>query len=147
MTEHFLRRWSRLKRDQPDASAESAVAPRPAGVIDTQQLPALESLQFSSDFTAFMGEEVEGALRRDALQKLFHAEHFNVMDGLDVYIEDYNTFEPVSAELLANLNQARGLIFDDEKPVAESPETSLSVEGPPAVEPIAAEDIVADEKP
>lgn len=113
LRENFLRRWSRLKRDPsqlaekpPTVAALDSSAARPA-------LPELDSLEFSSDFTAFMAEEVDAGLRRVALKKLFHAEHFNVMDGLDTYIDDYNTFEPISAEMLKNLNQARGLLFDD----------------------------------
>jgi hypothetical protein len=157
MTENFLQRWSRLKRDLP-AAAEPPAAPRPSadvstGAPATQQLPALDSLEFSSDFTAFMGDEVEDGLRRVALQKLFHAEHFNVMDGLDVYVDDYNSFEPIGEELLRNLNQARGLIFDEDKPGLESTEVTpvegrqSSVAPAPSDEPNATQDIAVDKNP
>ena len=43
-------------------------------------------------------------LKRAALKKLFHTPHFNTMDGLDVYIEDFNLYEPLPASsLLPNL--------------------------------------------
>ena len=124
MKENFLQRWSRLKRDPPTPTDVGAAAPQqPVGVSDAasaaEPLPTLESLEFSSDFSAFMAREVEEGLRRAALQKLFHAEHFNVMDGLDVYIDDYNNFEPIGEELLNNLNQARGLLFDEQSDPVE----------------------------
>jgi len=159
MTENFLQRWSRLKRDPPAAAeAETPAAPRPSadvspGAPATPQLPALDSLEFSSDFTAFMGDEVEDGLRRVALQKLFHAEHFNVMDGLDVYVDDYNSFEPIGEEMLRNLNQARGLIFDEDKPGLESTEVTpvegaqSSVAPAPSDEPNATQDIAVDKNP
>jgi len=159
MTENFLQRWSRLKRDPPaTAEAEAAAALRPSadaspGALAKQQLPALDSLEFSSDFTAFMGDEVEDGLRRVALQKLFHAEHFNVMDGLDVYIDDYNSFEPIDEEMLRNLNQARGLIFDEEEPALVSTEVTPVAGGPcgdetvPSDEPNATQGIAVDKNP
>ena len=155
MKENFLRRWSRLKRDPATSSANPPPAPRAStaaapGVSAPQALSALDSLEFSSDFSAFMADEVEDGLRRVALQKLFHAEHFNVMDGLDVYTEDYNNFEPIGEELLRNLNQARGLLFDDEKLPPEPVEATPLETGVPRIQaeapddPPASQDIVTD---
>ncbi|TRZ69982.1 MAG: hypothetical protein D4S02_01220 [Rhodocyclaceae bacterium] len=64
------------------------------------------------------------------------------MDGLDVYVDDYNTFEPIGEELLRNLNQARGLIFDDERPGLEFTE-----ETPVAGEPSRTEAVPSDDAP
>lgn len=132
MKEKFLSRWSRLKLDQPSPPAPTPPAAgtgtAPASPV-APPLPALDSLEFSSDFTAFMQEEVADGLRRSALQKLFRAEHFNVMDGLDVYVDDYNSFEPIGAEMLNKLNQARGLLFDDAPPAAATtPATAAAAE-------------------
>ncbi len=105
--ESFLARWSRLKRQ----NAPEAVMPpasRPAGPVEP--LPALDSLDFSSDFSAFLRAEVEEQVKRAALKKLFHSDHFNRMDGLDVYIDDYNQFEPLTEDILSQLNHARELL-------------------------------------
>ena len=121
MPEDFLKRWSRLKSGLPAAADAVPAASGQAGATTSTAatLPALDSLDFSSDFTAFMQGDVDECLRKAALQQLFHDEHFNVMDGLDVYIDDYHSFEPISSALLQNLNQARGLLFaDGQKPVA-----------------------------
>jgi Protein of unknown function (DUF3306) len=112
--EKFLSRWSRLKR--ATASELPAVAP-PAAPTVVAELPSLDTLDFYSDFTGFLQPQVEESLKRGALKKLFHSEQFNQMDGLDVYIDDYNKFEPIPEEMLHRMEQARGLLFpgDDEK--------------------------------
>jgi hypothetical protein len=97
--EDFLRRWSRRKHQ---AAAQKPVAPNPA-----PQLPPLDSLTFESDFKAFMHSKVEESVKRAALKKLFSDPRFNVMDGLDTYIDDYTKAEPITEELLAQLEHAR----------------------------------------
>ena len=62
-----------------------------------------------------VGEDV----RRAALKKLFSDPHFNVMDGLDVYIDDYSKTEPIPAAMLAGLRQAQN-IFQWAKEDAEA---------------------------
>ena len=96
----FLRRWSRLKQE--------AAAPKPAVVEKPLvELPALESLTFESDFKAFMHSKVEDALKRAALKKLFADPRFNVMDGLDTYIDDYTKADPFPEGLLARIEEVR----------------------------------------
>lgn len=126
MEENFLKRWSRLKRALPAEPVQAE-----AGAAAQALLPAVDGLELSSDFLPFMKGEVAEDLRRAALQKLFAAEHFNVMDGLDVYIDDYNKFEPIGEEMLGQLMQARSLLPDDlPEPAAEDfPEPAA--EAPP----------------
>lgn len=153
--EDFLKRWSRLKREGSEAPEAPALLEVASAAPDTAALPmpppaplpAAESLGFSSDFSAYMQAGVDKSLRRAALQKLFQAEHFNVMDGLDVYVDDYNSFEPIGAELLRNLNQARGLLFDDEQAQTKS-EPAEPTAGP-ASDPVAPPPIanIATDKP
>jgi len=54
------------------------------------------------------GEDAEQL--REALKKLFHDPHFNVMDGLDTYIDDYSKPDPLPAAMLATLRQAQKIL-------------------------------------
>lgn len=132
--ETFLGRWSRLKRTATAEAVEQAVRPAVRGASTaTGELPPLESLDFSSDFSAFLQPKVEEHLKRAALKKLFQSPHFNQMDGLDVYIDDYNRFEPIPEQMLQQLNQARGLLFpDQEKQAGEAGEATRTATKPGA---------------
>jgi hypothetical protein len=116
--EGFLHRWSRLKADPeaPRAEPPPPVTP-PAARADAGGEPAaplpppppVESLTPESDFTRFMQPDIDPALRQDALRKLFADPRFNVMDGLDVYIDDYSKPDPLPAGWLEKLNQVARL--------------------------------------
>jgi hypothetical protein len=80
-----------------------AVAPPPT-LDDAARLTA------DSDFSAFVARGVDATVRRTALKKLFADPHFNVMDGLDIYIGDYTQPSPVSEAMLASLAHARQVL-------------------------------------
>jgi hypothetical protein len=85
----------------------------PAGAADAVPAPTLEQvagLSVDSDFTPFVARGVDEAVRRAAMKKLFSDPRFNVMDGLDTYIDDYNKFEPLTPLMVAALNHAKDLI-------------------------------------
>lgn len=131
--EAFLSRWSRLKRAEASLPSEASAAASPAGAAaDTavKELPSIETLDFSSDYTGFLQPKVEESMKRAALKKLFHSGHFHAMDGLDVYIDDYSKSDPIPEAMLRMMEQARGLLFprDEEEPAAES--THDLVRGP-----------------
>ncbi|HWI15175.1 MAG TPA: DUF3306 domain-containing protein [Burkholderiales bacterium] len=123
---NFLSRWSRLKtRARQEAAAESAPAgapPQDAGSAAIQQardagegprdaeapaVPPVEALDMDSDYRPFFHPKIEEGVRRAALKKLFSDPHFNVMDGLDVYIDDYSKADPLPAGMLEQLQQAQ----------------------------------------
>jgi len=114
----FLRRWSRLKRE----SAAAPVAKKPENEPPVA-LPPLDSLTFESDFKAFMHAKVEQGVKRAALKKLFSDPRFNVMDGLDTYIDDYTKSDTIPPEMLARLERARQKLLeqapDEPKPQPE----------------------------
>ncbi len=83
-------------------------------------LPPVDKLTPESDFTGFMHPKVEDALRRVALKKLFSDPHFNVPDPFEAYSGDWTVGEPIPDEMLATLNQARGLIFKEPEAAAQA---------------------------
>ena len=111
----FLRRWSRLKRE--------SAAQKPVAEEKPPPLPPLDSLTFESDFKAFMHSKVEEGVKRAALKKLFSDPRFNVMDGLDTYVDDYTKAEPVTEELLARLEHARQTLLVPKQEEEKKPET------------------------
>src|SRR5688572_4836241 len=110
--EAFLNRWSRLKKEAKAASPQAGMqAPAKADAAEPPpELPPIEKLTMDSDFSGFFHPKVDEGVRRAALRKLFSDPHFNVMDGLDVYIDDYSISEPIPAEMLAGMKQAQRIL-------------------------------------
>jgi hypothetical protein len=162
--EGFLRRWARVKATGGEAVAEAprpvvpaapaAPAAPPAVIEPARQAapagepvppaPTLEDaarLTPTSDFSAFVSQGVDKDVRRLALKKLFADPHFNVMDRLDMYMDDYNKPDPVSATMLAALQHARGVLRRPEEVQAEL--ARLAARDAPAAAPAQA---LADEQ-
>jgi hypothetical protein len=100
---------------QPESSAAAAAA----GVVRLPTMDDVAQLTPESDFSAFVARDVDQAVRRSALKKLFADPHFNVMDKLDMYMDDYNVASPVSAEMLASLSHSKRF-FEQAADVAEA---------------------------
>jgi hypothetical protein len=112
-----LSRWSRRKLAKaieapaPPPAAAPAVVPAPATAPGASappaasELPPVESLTFDSDFTAFLRPGVDDKVKRAALKQLFRDPRFNIMDGLDTYIDDYTKADPIPPDVLADLLQ------------------------------------------
>ena len=107
----FFKRWTRIKAQAP-AEPEAASAPvsEPAPELPPLTLEDVAALGHDADFSRFVQPGVDEAVRRSAMKKLFTDPHFNVMDGLDIYIGDYNTFEPLPPAMLAMLVHAKPLL-------------------------------------
>ena len=101
---------------RPALAAEAGAETASPSAVEAQ-LPAVEGLTLASDFTAFLKDEVSEALRRKALQKLFADPHFNRMDGLDIYIDDYSLPDPLPPEAMAKLKSAREWLMANEAEV------------------------------
>jgi hypothetical protein len=136
--EAFLSRWSRLKREAKEQPQAVTPAPQPVQKADSPppDLPPVEKLTLESDFRGFFHPKVDEGLRRAALKKLFSDPHFNVMDGLDIYIDDYSKSDPLPAAMLAQLKQAQKILdWAREKPAdAERTEASASDQPPAAAD-------------
>ncbi|MFC5549027.1 DUF3306 domain-containing protein [Massilia aerilata] len=161
--EGFLRRWARRKNEvregrapapEPVAEAplnaaafaapaaepvqaplESAAEPRPLPA--ERPLPTMDdvaALKADSDFSGFVARGVDQAVRRSALKKLFADPHFNVMDRLDVYIDDYNKPSPMSEAMLASLNHAKSTFMTMVEDEPAVPETTAEAKAEPQPE-------------
>ena len=132
--EPFISRWSRRKQDakgppgavSPAAElpAAASAAPLPAA---TEPQPAGTCAGMSAEYREFFDPQVDEKLRQTALRKLFSDPHFNVMDGLDTYIDDYSIPDPIPEAMLRQLHQAKALfLFDDEEKEAAAAAGGLS---------------------
>lgn len=137
----FLGRWSRRKVDIAQGKPlEEPVAPVVATPpVANAKLPAAEGqvqqeplepppekraltladaklLTKDSDFKPFMAGDVTPDVRNAAMKQLFADPHFNVMDGLDTYIDDYSKSDPIPEAMLRQMTSAKFLnLFDDEE--------------------------------
>jgi hypothetical protein len=122
-----------------EVGSEPATAPG-----STLRLPTMDdvaALGAESDFSAFVARGVDQAVRRSALKKLFADPHFNVMDKLDVYIDDYTKPSPMSEAMLASLGHAKNLFLravedepDVERPAPPQVQAQAQAQQPPEQE-------------
>jgi Protein of unknown function (DUF3306) len=151
--ESFLSRWAKRKADvraeevkspgnenqNPSTSVpfeakmpEMATSERdlPSNSNETNEanptLPTIESLTQESDFSPFMGKDVASDLRNQAMKKLFTDPHYNVQDGLDIYIGDYTKSDPIPLEMLRKMTQSKALFLFEEEEKAEAEAAALA---------------------
>lgn len=138
----FLGRWSQRKQALREGRVvDEPVAPKPAGHADSAatavpasappqaenkplevaaKAPAptladVQALQADSSFAPFVARDVAPEVRNAAMKKLFTDPHYNVMDGLDIYIDDYSVPSPLPAAMLRQMASAKFLkLFDEE---------------------------------
>jgi Protein of unknown function (DUF3306) len=90
------------------------------------ELPKIADLTPDSDFTPFMQSGVDSVDRNAALKKLFTDPHYNQMDGLDIYIDDYGKPDPIPEEMLKRLMASKFLgLFEEEAPKEVAERTGL----------------------
>ncbi|MBI3154442.1 MAG: DUF3306 domain-containing protein [Burkholderiales bacterium] len=147
-------------RTTPPGAPRQAVVPT-AAVAETSPAPAVEPgatpdpassrpppptlddvarLTRESDYARFVVGDVDPGVRNAAMRKLFSDPRFNLMDGLDVYIDDYGRPDPLPPGMLRRLVQSRSLgLFDDEERVepastrhADTPATTTTASAPAA---------------
>lgn len=105
----------------PGAAPEAAVEPPAPTMAD------VDLLTHESDYARFVARNVDTDVKNAALKKLFTDPHFNVMDGLDTYIDDYGIPDPLPAGMLRQMAQSHflGLFADEAKaPGAEAAATA-----------------------
>ena len=119
----FFARWSRCRTQETEEAAATTIetatgaehadassTPAEAPNRQTPTMEEVEQLTHESDYSRFVTAGVDESVKLSAMKKLFSDPRFNIMDGLDTYIEDYNTFEPIPPEMLQALNHAKALL-------------------------------------
>jgi hypothetical protein len=109
---------------QPPAPAIAASVPAPAEpALPPPTLDEVARLPEGAEVARFVARGVDPSVKNAALKKLFADPHFNVMDGLDIYIDDYGRPDPLPAAMLRQMAQSRFLgLFDEDRP-ATAPES------------------------
>ena len=163
MADGFLGRWSRRKAGLEAEGLDNAApdlkpkvtpssVPQDKKTIESASTPAEEETppptleeaesidRFAPDFSAFMKPNVDPAVQQAAMKKLFSDPHFNIMDRLDIYIDDYSIPDPIPMEMLKRMVQSESLglfrKFEDgpgAKVLAESEENKALEPEPTAV--------------
>jgi Protein of unknown function (DUF3306) len=115
---------SRADPANPLASQPLPKAAPPDTAGSPQPLPSLadtDSLTPASDFKPFMGQGVAPEVKNAAMKKLFADPHFNVMDRMDIYIDDYSQPDPLPLAMLRQMNGSQFLnLFEQENPVSST---------------------------
>ena len=88
------------------AKDQTAQTPEPVKVLTLEDVAKLTP---ESDFTSYMTQGVSPEVRNAAMKKLLADPHYNIMDGLDIYIGDYNTPDPMPEGMLAKMVGAQFL--------------------------------------
>jgi hypothetical protein len=132
MADGFLGRWSRRKAglepegldgSTPELKPKTTPSsvPQDKKTIESASSPAEEEAlpptledaesidRFAPDFSAFMKPNVDPAVQHAAMKKLFSDPHFNIMDRLDIYIDDYSIPDPIPMEMLKRMVQSESL--------------------------------------
>jgi hypothetical protein len=104
----------------PPAESESVQCTAPVEPPPALTLDDARALTQDSNFKPFMAQQVQPEVRNAAMKKLFADPHFNVMDGLDIYIDDYTKSDPIPESMLRQMVGAQFLNLFDDAPVASA---------------------------
>ncbi len=78
-----------------------------------------QELTPQSDFKPFMQVNVSPQVKNAAMKQLFKDPHFNVMDMMDIYVDDYSKPDPLPPEMLRKMAVTQFLGFWKEEEEAE----------------------------
>ncbi len=122
---NFFQRWSKLKQSETVAKEEVTESPVDLQIDQTSIAPTdnhlsessvevdqgptmadVENLTKDSDFSGFTATGANDEVHHAAMKKLFSDPHYNVMDGLDIYIGDYSKEDPLPPGMLEKMVQS-----------------------------------------
>jgi hypothetical protein len=149
----FLSRWSHRKVQARDGATPAEPAPAVAAPAAAEELPQpqpqpatpapaptlddVSRLTRDSDYSRFVAGDVDATVKHAALKRLFGDPHFNVMDGLDTYIDDYNLPDPLPRAVLRRMAQTSflGLLAEPDSHARAASPVAAPAEAPPDEDP------------
>ena len=103
---------------EPGAAEPGVAEPE----VAAEELPDIDSLDKTSDFSVFLKEGVPEAIRRKALRRLWRLDPVLAnLDGLNDYDEDFSVLGMVAGQLKTIYKVGKGYLDEDEAPEAEVP--------------------------
>ncbi len=125
LEESGLKQKQAFARTDPALSATDLVAKEPQEAPPVERPPAptmqdVHGLTPQSDFKPFMRTNVAPEVKNAAMKQLFKDPHFNTMDMMDVYVDDYSKPDPLPPEMLRKMAVTQFLGFwKEEEEAAE----------------------------
>jgi hypothetical protein len=100
-----------------DSEAQANALP-PAPTLDDAK-----ALTIESDFKPYMVSNVSPEVKNAAMKKLFTDPHYNVMDMMDIYVDDYSKSDPIPESMLKEMVSVKFLkLFERDEEDADSAE-------------------------
>ena len=114
-----------VEKQAPPESIETAETPLPT-------LEDVKNLTADSDYAPFVARNVSPEVRNTAMKKLFTDPHYNVMDRLDIYIDDYTKPDPIPESMLRQMVSAKFLnLFTEDENTEKQPIQGHEVQNGP----------------
>ncbi|MEO5735318.1 MAG: DUF3306 domain-containing protein [Rubrivivax sp.] len=110
----------------PATDAVLASEPATKPEVAPLTLADVAALTRDSDYSAFVARGVAPDVRNAALKQLFTDPHYNIMDGLDTYIDDYGKPDPLPPGMLRRMTQTAFLKLFDDEPEAEAADAAIA---------------------
>lgn len=158
----FLSRWAQRKAEQnnqldteanelaatDNLATETTPDSEDIQALTDSDMPEIETLNESSDFSQFFSTGVSEELRDLALQKLFRLPEFNLRDGLNDYDDDFSKMpaltEAVASKLRNWANEQKEAFEEQLSDEVMSEEQPSEETQPEAIDTPTAEDELGD---
>jgi Protein of unknown function (DUF3306) len=121
-------------------SAEADDHTRARALPPAPTLDDANALTIESDFKPFMVSNVSPEVKNAAMKKLFTDPHYNVMDMMDIYVDDYSKSDPIPESMLKEMVSVKFLkLFerDEEEAVTSGEKSKNAAQTAPLAQPVA----------
>jgi hypothetical protein len=124
------------------ASANPGATGIASGGVSAEPLPMptledVKALTSESDFSRFAAPGVAADVKNAAMKKVFSDPHYNIMDRLDVYIDDYSQPDPMPDSMVQQLASVKFLALAAQKAEAEATRDAPAVVNSPTEQTVA----------